>query len=142
MYQHAIQFYKPIEVLEDELTDQYWISMAACYRGMKEFHEAEKCYRAVVELDPNHAAARAELAKMLADDMNEKDKAMVIIRDLIAMGRKDIIRKERLEMPPVNPRESARKDKKASEAASICKTARNQEESRPDGPGRRCRFWQ
>ena len=111
MYQHAIQFYKPIEVLEDELTDQYWISMAACYRGMKEFAEAEKCYRAVVELDPNHAAARAELAKMLADDMNEKDKAMVIIRDLIAMGRKDIIRKERLEMPPVNPRESARKEK-------------------------------
>lgn len=111
MHHHAIRFYKPIEVLEDELTDQFWISMAACYRGMKEFIEAEKCYRAVMELDPNHAAARAELAKMLADDMNEKDKAMVIIRDLIAMGRKDIIRKERLEMPPVNPRESARKEK-------------------------------
>jgi general transcription factor 3C polypeptide 3 (transcription factor C subunit 4) len=111
MYHHAIRFYQPIEVLEDELTDQFWVSMAACYRGMGEFPEAEKCYRAVVELDPNHAMARAELAKMLADDMNEKDKAMVIIRDLIAMGRKDIIRKERLEMPPVNPRESARKEK-------------------------------
>jgi general transcription factor 3C polypeptide 3 (transcription factor C subunit 4) len=111
MFDEAIRFYKPIEVLEDELTDQYWISMAACHRGIKDFPEAEKCYRAVMELDPNHAVARAELAKMLADDMNEKDKAMVIIRDLIAMGRKDIIRKERLEMPPVNPRESARKEK-------------------------------
>lgn len=111
LYYHALRFYKPVENLEDELTDQYWISMAACHRGLKQFTEAEKCYRAVMELDPNHASARAELAKMLADDMQEKDKAMVIIRDLIAMGRKDIIRKERLEMPPVNPRESARKEK-------------------------------
>ncbi|KAM0717663.1 hypothetical protein Q7P37_007515 [Cladosporium fusiforme] len=111
MYDHAIRFYKPIEVLEDELTDQYWISMAACYRGLKDFDEAEKCYKAVIELDPDHAPARAELAKMLADDMGQKDKAITVIRDLIAMGRKDIIRKERLEMPPVNPRESARKEK-------------------------------
>jgi general transcription factor 3C polypeptide 3 (transcription factor C subunit 4) len=111
MFDQAIRFYQPIEVLEDELTDQFWISMAACHRGLKDFAEAENCYRAVMELDPNHASARAELAKMLADDMNEKEKAMVIIRDLIAMGRKDIIRKERLEMPPVNPRASARKEK-------------------------------
>lgn len=111
MYDSAIRFYKPIEVLEDELTDQYWISMAACYRGLKDFDEAEKCYRAVIELDPDHAPARAELAKMLADDMDQKSKAISVVRDLIAMGRKDIIRKERLEMPPVNPRESARKEK-------------------------------
>lgn len=111
LYDQAIRFYKPIEVLEDELTDQFWISMAACHRGLKDFAEAEKCYRAVMELDANHTMARAELAKMLADDMDEKDKAMVIIRDLIAMGRKDIIRKERLPVPPVAPRESARKEK-------------------------------
>lgn len=111
LFDHAIRFYKPVEALEEELTDEYWISLAACYRGLQEFEEAENCYRAVMELEPNHAPARAELAKMLADDMNEKERAMTIIRDLIAMGRKDIIRKERLEMPPVNPRESARKER-------------------------------
>lgn len=111
MFDHAIRFYKPVKVMDDELTDQYWISLAACHRGLKEFSEAEECYRAVMDLDANNTSARAELAKMLADEMNEKDKAMTIVRDLITMGRKDIIRKERLEMPPVNPRESARKER-------------------------------
>ncbi|OQO01676.1 hypothetical protein B0A48_12713 [Cryoendolithus antarcticus] len=107
----AVKFYEPVKQVETELTDDFWIHLASCYRQLDRFEDAEACYKAVVALDPSNIPARIELSRLYCDDMQQKEKSWTIAREMIALGKKDIIWKERLSKPPVPVKQSARREK-------------------------------
>lgn len=111
LWDPALRFYEPIKEVEDELTDEYWMNLAACHRGMKAYKDAESCFKAVMVNDPTHLKSRLELAKMYVDNMGEAQKALEISDDVIKLGRKDLVRKERLPIPAEPEKISARKQR-------------------------------
>lgn len=148
LWEPAVRFYEPIKEVEDELTDEYWMNLAACHRGMGAYKEAEACFKAVMQNDQAHLGSRLELAKMYVDNMGEAQKALEISDEVIKLGRRDLVRKERLPIPTDPEKISARKQKMLekkrkideAEAAMDPKTAKKRKQNRDNVRAYRARL--
>jgi general transcription factor 3C polypeptide 3 (transcription factor C subunit 4) len=61
----ALRFYEPLQLSGDTGGTDLWTSMAACYRSLQRWDEAETCYRAVIDLEKGQRLnATMEIAAM------------------------------------------------------------------------------
>ena len=91
----AIDFYEPIKTLLEVTNASFWSGIAHCYRELGRNEDAEECYRAVIEVEEENLDARVQLVK-LYESTEQRGKAIAMAREVGRMGRRDILRKEKI----------------------------------------------
>lgn len=99
-YEEAVQFFEPIKGLVDELTDEFWMQYGLTLKSLKRFEEAADCYQKASELNPMNMTAKVDLAHLYQGELQDREKAFQIVDEIIAMNKKDLLRREKLRIRP------------------------------------------
>ena len=86
-FQEALQFYEPIQQVKGLPAGFCFEGMATCYRSLGMLDQAEQCYRALAEANPNERAILKELVQMLGD-AGLADRAGPYVKELASKRRK------------------------------------------------------
>ena len=121
MYAAAINFYEPIKSLPDLDNDRFWTHFGQCYRELGRNKEAIECFEAAVEASNENIEARLGLVK-LYEAAGERVKAFAVATELSEMGRKDLLKREKIHLQKLNP--NAKKSKKGKQVQKKKKSAR------------------
>lgn len=94
-------------VIDNSYTSIY-DSLAICYKGINRPHDAERCYKNIIDYGNQHNGdnrrgeevnrrleARVELAK-LYEELGMPESALPIVKDLLKMGKRDVVMKANL----------------------------------------------
>ena len=95
LYKEAIKFYEPVERLPEVINDEFLMGAAECYCQDGQYEEAEAHYLEIIENNSDHVTSRITLAKMYMD-LEDREKAKPLLKEVIKLGHKDLLRKEKL----------------------------------------------
>lgn len=96
----AVEFLGALTVIDDVLTDEFWMELGLCYKETARFEDSEHCFKSAIELNDANLNARIELARVYQDNLDETEKAWKLVDEIIAMNKKDVVKRERLQMRP------------------------------------------
>lgn len=85
-WREALQFYDPLQLVEDYTDPSYFSDMASCYEALAMYDEAEDCLRVIIENDEEDMAAWLQMATMF-DSADMLDRAAPYVDKVIAMKR-------------------------------------------------------
>lgn len=113
----ALDFYEAITEALEIKDVAFSMSVAQCYVESEQHDDAEDTYKSVIQNDKANVPARVELAKMY-ERTGRKDLAIPLIKDVIKLGRKDLIRRENL-LPRNHPRPVKQKTQKPDKRSAM-----------------------
>lgn len=122
IYHEAIRLYEPLQNVPEALDVSYYMDLATCYMNLDRIPEAEDCYKIVVENNELDWEARVALAKIY-EDQGRRAEALPLIREVIALGRDDALRKNRLFGPVKDIRKEQRKQERKRNATILQEAA-------------------
>ncbi|MDX2176109.1 MAG: tetratricopeptide repeat protein [Candidatus Sumerlaeia bacterium] len=73
-------------VLLDEENINAWGELAACHAEEQRLHEAKRCLRKVLDLDPEHTGALMNLGNLLWNE-DDRDRSLILFERALATGR-------------------------------------------------------
>ncbi|TKA55687.1 hypothetical protein B0A55_13429 [Friedmanniomyces simplex] len=79
--------------------ESFALGFADCFESLHRQGDAEDIYRALIRGDPLNVQGRLKLAR-LYERTDCKEQALVILKEVMGLGRKDAIRQAKLPMPP------------------------------------------
>ncbi|TKA32125.1 hypothetical protein B0A50_01373 [Salinomyces thailandicus] len=95
MWETALRFYEAVQDALDVTEEMFFIGMAECYAETGREGDAEGTYLSLIESNPRSALGRIELAK-LYEKRGRKEEALPLIKEVMKLGRKDMIVKAKL----------------------------------------------
>lgn len=99
-HEEALHFYEPIKGLVEVLGDEFWMKYGLSLKTLGRYEEAAQCYKTASELNPLNVSAKVDLAHLYQGQLNDKEQAWKIVDEIIAMNKKDLLRREKLHMRP------------------------------------------
>ncbi|KAK0308841.1 transcription factor TFIIIC subunit tfc4 [Friedmanniomyces endolithicus] len=103
LHEGALKFYLALEPSMPEPSESFSLGLADCYECLHRQADAEGVYRSLITSDPSNVQGRLKLAR-LYEQTNCKNQALIILKEVMALGRRDAIRQAKLPMPPSSRR--------------------------------------
>ena len=91
----AITFYEPVKSHPELVDEDFWMGLAQCYDRVGRDNDAEECYLKTIEISEENIDAHMALVK-LYHKMNETVKAHSIANEIIRLGHKQALQKQKL----------------------------------------------
>ena len=85
-WREALQFYDPLQLVEEYMDPSYFSDMASCYEALGMYDDAEYCLRVIIKNDEGNMAAWLQMATMF-DGADMLDRAAPYVDRVIAMKR-------------------------------------------------------
>lgn len=86
LYQRALEFYQPLELLPEQVDASLHVQMGKCYLGLKSNNQAEECFQTAIQVDDTEIEARMQLAR-LYEELNEQQQAFIFVNEVISLRR-------------------------------------------------------
>ncbi|KAK0262131.1 cysteine protease [Friedmanniomyces endolithicus] len=103
LHEGALKFYLALEPSMAEPSESFSLGLADCYESLHRQGDAERVYRALIARDPSNVQGRLKLAR-LYEQTDCKNQALIILKEVMALGRRDAIRQAKLPVPPSSRR--------------------------------------
>jgi general transcription factor 3C polypeptide 3 (transcription factor C subunit 4) len=93
-FNEALQFYNPLQLIEDQTDDSYFTFLASCYEALLMFDEAEECIKYIIKYDEDNLSAWTQAATMF-DNANMPERAAPYIDKVISLRRYKALQRKR-----------------------------------------------
>lgn len=91
----ALEYYGVVASLELAEDPKLWFNMAKCYKEIGNVDDAEECYHAILNLQPENVDARMKLAEIY-EVSDRREDALELVNQIIALRKQqEVAEKER-----------------------------------------------